>query len=219
MAHGTASSDSLGTPTLPCTISELTADLQTRSGKLFGSWDGPRVLTSNPAFDFTQLLQDAVKQENSGDHDDESSASEGGEANSESDDDIKTPTDPAAAELAPPQPPTASTPILSAQDRRRIRKKSQSHFCRNNKRQKTRDEAFSHHEHSMRVQRKYITTCDPIVTPMSLNSRAARLAYIGLRDGKSTQTERRLEDLVGPQSQMGFWLVEWNGRSNSSPGF
>lgn len=93
-----------------------------RSGKLFGSRDGPRVLASNPAFNFEQLLQDAVEQEISGDRDDESSSSQGGEADSESDGDIKTPDDPAAAELTPAQPPTyqppSSAPRIAAESAR-----------------------------------------------------------------------------------------------------
>ena len=65
------------------------------------------------------------------------------------------------------------------------------------------------------VHHKYITTSEPLVTPMSsTNSRAAKTMYIGLRDRKPTQTEHRLEDLVGPQSEQGFRLVEWEGRSS-----
>lgn len=167
------------------------------------------MFASNPAFNFEQLLQDAVARETAGECDDENSSSDDGESGSESDAVLAAPT----STHTPPTP--TPTPNLSAKDRRRTRKKSQSHSYRDSKRQKLRDGSFSHHEHSMRVHRKYIVPSEPLVTPMSSKSGAARSTYIGLRDRKPTQDTHWLEDLVGPQSQLAFRLVEWDGRSNT----
>lgn len=196
----------LVTPFFLCSISEPTTHFQMRSGKAFGLWEVPHVSASNPAFDFEQLLQNAVEKETDGNFDSDSTASDD-ETTDQSDDDLTSPVEPTSTHVA--TPPIAD---LSAKDRRRIRKKSQSHSCRNKKRQKIG--SFSRHEHSMRVHHKYIANCKPIVTPMSCeNSGVARSAYIGLRDKKHAQTAHRLEDLVGPQSEFGFRLVEWDGRS------
>jgi len=201
----------LVTPFCLCSISEPTAHFQVRSSRAFGLGEGPRVFASNPAFDFEQLLQNAVEKETNGNFDSDSAASDD-ETTDENDDDLTSPVDASSHAATPP------IADLSTKDRRQIRKKSQSHTCRNKKRQKIRDESFSHHEHSMRVYHKYIVNCKPIVTPMSCaNSRAARSAYIGLRDQKHTQTTHRLEDLVGLRSELGFRLVEWDGRSTPPP--
>jgi len=196
-----------------CSICVLIAYVQTRSGKAFGQWEGPTIFALTPTFDFEKLLQNAVKKEIDGNFNSDD------EAVNESDDEADNGSDgdrPSPAEPIPTLPTTPPIPNLNAKDRRRTRKKSQGHSCRNKKRQKTCDESFSHHEHSMRIHRKYIANCQPIVTPMSsANSGVARSAYIGLRDQKPTQTVHRLEDLVGPQSEFGFRLIEWDGRSIS----
>ena len=167
------------------------------------------MFASNPAFKFEQLLQDAIAQETAGEHsdlddDNDENISDAGDSGGES--------EVALADLIPTHSPATPTSNPSAKDRRQTRKKAQSRACRNNKRHKIREESFSHHEHRMRVHRKYIATSEPLVTPMSSKSGAAQSAYVGLRDPKPTQTAHRLEDLVGPQSQLGFRLVEWDGR-------
>ena len=181
----------------------MTTPTQTRSGKAFASWTGPHVTVPNPTFDFEELFQEALERAESGDSEDEFAQ----QYNSGPED---TP------EPQPSETPLRSSspdPPLCAKDRRRIHKKSQSHSNRDKKRQKIRNESFSHHEPNPRIRQKYILTANPIATPMSTaDSPVAKNAYIGIDDRLRSQTVHKLEDLVGPESRYKFQLQTWDGR-------
>jgi hypothetical protein len=163
------------------------------------------VTISNPKFDFDRLLQEAIGREDSGDHDhdctDEEDEDEGGQFGQFEPQEYREPRR------------TESQPSLSSKDRRRARKKVQSHTHRSKQRQKIQQEFFSHHERQNSAYRKYVSTATPIVTPMSTaNAPVTKSAFVGLDDRIRWRGQYKLEDMVSEGSIFKFRLQTWDGR-------
>lgn len=166
---------------------------------------------SNPKFDFDRLLQDAIDREESDDHD--SNSTDEQDANEDGIEDEQDGQSHPREYHEIPHTDAPSQPSPSSKDRRRARKKLQSHNHRSKQRQKIQQESFSHHERQSSAYRKYISTATPIVTPMSTaNAPVTKSAFVGLDDRIRSRGQYRLEDMVGEGSTFQFEYQAWDGR-------
>jgi hypothetical protein len=163
------------------------------------------VTPNNPHFNFEALLLQAIEREGAIISEDEDTSDDDFEGEAGEETAHPPPTDP---------PPTANLPsTLSAADRRRVRKKSQGHKNRCNQHQKVHEESFSHHQLRPQIQKKYISTAIPTLTPMTAaTSKVASTAYVALDDRKHSQEVYTLNDVVGADARLPFKLHTWDGR-------
>lgn len=95
------------------------------------------------------------------------------------------------------------------------KKKTQSHASRSKRRAKERETRFSPYEARPSVKAKYIDDAAAVNTPSTGVPRVARTAYVALDDRTRSKKQYQLRELVGPASNLGLTLQEWDGSLSS----
>ena len=120
------------------------------------------------------------------------------------------PLDPEIASQAP-----SSTPLMyaSGAERRKAKKKGQSHANRQKKRQTAREATYANIKVRPECVANFIDSSTPIYTD-SEAKKASRIntGYTGRDDGGRSSKLYTLDELVGEGSKFGFKLQEWDGK-------
>lgn len=206
---------------MPHLCQTLKKTLQTRSGVQFSPWDEAVTLPADNAFDFQGLLSSSLEREAGLEDctDDEDAGEEGAVDDVEEVDlfslsPLSSPdASPVhnAAEL-PPNPDTLSTPSASLPLSATASKKRRGHANRRRKRGAEKAN-LAPHDYEVRpsTRRKYVPSEGMETGLRSEDAPIAKTGFIGIRGTRSSATYA-LKQLVGPNSRLGFELVEWDGR-------
>jgi len=118
--------------------------------------------------------------------------------------DLKTPT----------QSPSSTTPThLNGAERRKTKKKSQSHANRRKTRQMAREATYANIKVRPECTARFVNSSTPICTDSETkNASRVNTSYTGRDDGARSSKLYTLDELIGKGSKFGFKLQKWDGK-------